>query len=114
MSRFLSAAVVGIVGLFIASACGSENDSTFPGSSGGSSGFGGSSSGSLSGSSGSSGDIDELAACATETLKGESLPLDIHIMLDASGSMMGPVTGGTKWSAVKTALKGFINDPNSA
>lgn len=115
MSRFLSAAVVGIVGLFIASACGSENDSTFPGSSGGSSGFGGSSSsGSLSGSGGSSGEIDELAACATETLKGESLPLDIHIMLDASGSMMGPVSGGTKWSAVKTALKGFINDPNSA
>lgn len=114
-NRFLSAAGVGLVGLFIASACGSEDESTFPGSSGGSSGFGGStSSGSIGGSSGSSGDIDELAACATETLKGEALPLDIHIMLDASGSMMGAVTGGTKWSAVKTALKGFINDANSA
>lgn len=114
-NRFLSAAAVGVVGLFIASACGSEDESTFPGSSGGSSGFTGSSSGSIGGSSGSSGDIDELAACATETLKGEALPLDIHIMLDASGSMMGEVQGNkTKWTAVKDALKGFIGDPNSA
>jgi hypothetical protein len=113
MRRFLSAAAIGLVGLFIASACGSEDESTFNGSSGGSSGFGGSSSGTL-GEGGSSGQIDELAACATETLKGESLPLDIHIMLDASGSMMGTVKGGTKWSSVKAALKGFINDANSA
>jgi hypothetical protein len=113
MSRLLSVVAVGVVGLFIASACGSSDESEF-GSSGGSSGFGGSSSGSI-GSSGSSGDLDELAACATETLKGEALPLDIHIMLDASGSMVGPVQGNkTKWTAVKDALKGFINDPNSA
>jgi len=114
-SRFLSAAAVGVVGLFIASACGSEDESTFDGSSGGSSGFNTStSSGGIGGSSGSSGNVDELAACATDTLKGEALPLDIHIMLDASGSMMGPVQGGTKWSAVKAAIKGFISDPNSA
>jgi hypothetical protein len=113
-SRFLSVVAVSVVGLFIASACGSENESEF-GSSGGSSGFNGSSSGSIGGSSGSSGDLDELAACATETLKGEALPLDIHIMLDASGSMMGAVQGNkTKWTAVKDALKGFIGDPNSA
>lgn len=114
MSRgLLSAVAVSVVGLFIASACGSSSESEF-GSSGGSSGFGGSSSGSL-GEAGSSGNIDELAACATETLKGEALPLDIHIMLDASGSMMGPVQGNqTKWTAVKDALKGFISDPNSA
>lgn len=116
MSRLLSVVAVGVVGLFIASACGSEDTSEFGSSGGSSSGFGGStSSGSIGGSSGSSGDIDELAACATETLKGEALPLDIHIMLDASGSMMGAVQGNkTKWTAVKDALKGFIGDPNSA
>lgn len=113
MSRLLSVVAVGVVGLFIASACGSSDESEF-GSSGGSSGFGGSSSGSL-GEAGSSGQLDELAACATETLKGEALPLDIHIMLDRSGSMAGAVQGNkTKWSSVKDALKGFINDPNSA
>jgi hypothetical protein len=112
MSRLLTAVAVSVVGLFIASACGSDDESEF-GSSGGSSGFGGSSSGALG--EGGNGQLDELAACATETLKGEALPLDIHIMLDASGSMMGVVQGNkTKWTSVKDALKGFISDPNSA
>lgn len=112
-SRFLSAAVVGAVGLFIASACGSSDESTF-GSSGGSSGFGGSSSGSIGGSSGTSGNIDELAACATETLNGEALPLDIYIMLDASSSMNEAAGGTSRWDAVRSALKAFVTDPKSS
>ena len=51
-SRFLSDAAVGVVGLFVASACGSDDESTFDGSSGGSSGFNTSSSSGLLGNFG--------------------------------------------------------------
>jgi hypothetical protein len=114
-SRFLSAAYLVFGALLIATACGSE-ENTDNGSSGGSSGFGGSS-GNIGGSSGNI-DPGELAGCASDTLKGESLPLDIQIMLDVSGSMNEPTGNGnnapTKFVAVKTALKGFIGDTNSA
>lgn len=123
--RILPALVLGSVLALVAAACGSSDDSTFDGSSGGASsssgGFGdGTSSSGSSGNLGSSGGTDpgELAACATETKTGEALPLDIHIMLDASGSMMAKTgangSGPTKWAAVKTALKGFIGDAKSA
>lgn len=121
LKRILPALVVATVFSVVASACGGSDDSTFgDGSSGSSGGFG------SSGSSGSSGDLgassgtdpNQLAACATETKQADALPLDIHIMLDASGSMMSRTgangTGPTKWSAVKDALKGFIGDGKSA
>jgi hypothetical protein len=72
------------------------------------------------GSSSSSGSTEDsgLGACAAETQAGKQLPLDIHIMLDASGSMMQKTgadgNGPTKWTEVKNALNGFITDPNSA
>lgn len=44
--------------------------------------------------------------CAGETVQGSFRPVDIHIMLDQSGSM----ADGGKWAAVKTALLGFAND----
>lgn len=66
----------------------------------------------------SSGDAGETTACAAEIRTAEPSPLDIHIMLDASGSMMGKTgtlkTGPTKWAAVKTALAAFIADPKNA
>lgn len=65
-----------------------------------------------------SGDGGEPIACASEVRVAEPVPLDIHIMLDASGSMMGKTgtlkTGPTKWAAVKSALASFIADPKNA
>jgi hypothetical protein len=128
-------AVIAMVASFIAAAalaCGSDRDG-FVGddedggaasSSSSSSGGGGSSgtpgpigTGSSSGSS-SGDDPDGGAACAAQTVAGEQLPLDIHVMLDISGSMMeGTYADGggpTKWAQVKAALDGFINDAKSA
>ncbi len=113
----------------IAVACGSSEDSLFQdpsltggdagdngssGSSGGSSGiFTGDDSGASS-SSGGDGD-GGLNACATETKKAERIPLDLYFMVDTSGSMSQTVAGGgTKWEAVRTALKQFVADPKSA
>lgn len=36
-------------------------------------------------------------------------PLDIVLVLDVSGSMDGPLSGGTKINALKTAVNGFID-----
>src|SRR4029078_11744139 len=42
----------------------------------------------------------------------QELPLDIYIMLDQSGSMLDTVAGGgTKWDAVTSALKSFLQQP---
>jgi hypothetical protein len=53
-------------------------------------------------------------ACASSTYEGESMPLDIFIMFDQSGSMNEKANSGTKWDAVKGALQTFVNDPASA
>lgn len=51
--------------------------------------------------------------CASETVDGTGLPLDMYIMLDQSGSMSDSVQGGTKWSAVTGAINGFMALPAS-
>jgi hypothetical protein len=51
----------------------------------------------------------EGAACATSTAKGEPVPVDIHIMFDKSGSMLGP-----KWDAARAALTAFVRAPTTA
>jgi hypothetical protein len=91
-------------------------DGTSGGTSSGTSGEGSSGVFNPNGDGGTSGDDDGgLKACATETKKAERLPLDLYLMVDTSGSMSGTVAGGgTKWEAVRTALKGFIADPKSA
>lgn len=38
----------------------------------------------------------------------------MYIMMDKSGSMTDAVSGGTKWTAVKAAISGFVDSPNSA
>jgi hypothetical protein len=59
--------------------------------------------------------VQGACACAAESKTANPVPLDLFIMLDESGSMSEAVAGGgTKWSAVTTALKGFINDPTNA
>jgi len=59
--------------------------------------------------------VSGACACATESKTANPVPLDLFIMLDQSGSMDDPLqAGGTKWTAVTTALKGFFQDPSNA
>jgi hypothetical protein len=56
------------------------------------------------------------AACATATQVAKQVPLDLYVMLDSSGSMLGTVSATstvTKWTAVNDALKTFLQDPKS-
>lgn len=114
--------------LVLSSACGSSatsgfDDSDGGGSSSGSSGTSGTSgsgtSGTIGSSSGTSGGADSgLGACGADTQTAKQLPVDILVMLDASGSMMEKTgaggSGPTKWVAVKNALNAFVADPKSA
>ncbi|APR77119.1 Hypothetical protein A7982_02466 [Minicystis rosea] len=61
----------------------------------------------------SSGGVDLDGGCAGEATKAKLLPLDIYIMLDQSGSMLGTIGGGTqtKWQAVTGALQDFLTQP---
>jgi Mg-chelatase subunit ChlD len=55
------------------------------------------------------------AACATQSVVAQTLPLDLYMMIDSSGSMSEPTAAGpTKWMAVQSALRAFFNDPMSA
>ncbi|XXX72940.1 VWA domain-containing protein [Sorangium sp. So ce134] len=55
------------------------------------------------------------ASCAGESSTAELVPLDLYIMLDASGSMDEPLSRDfTKWDAVTDALEAFFIDPQSA
>ena len=45
--------------------------------------------------------------CASEKFDGELVPVDLHVMMDKSGSMKG-----SKWSSVTTAIGDFVNLPN--
>jgi len=54
------------------------------------------------------------ATCSVEVNTIEPVRLDMIVMLDQSGSMADPISGGTKWSMVAYALDSFLNDPGSA
>jgi hypothetical protein len=71
------------------------------------------------GESGAFGDAvaldDALVGCATNTQRGQQLPLDIAMMIDTSGSMFERVaTGETKMEAVRNAMGNFTSDPGSS
>jgi hypothetical protein len=53
-------------------------------------------------------------ACVEQTLTGEMVPLDLQLVLDASGSMRVLVGGQTRWQQVAGALEKFLGDPRSA
>jgi hypothetical protein len=81
----------------------------------GAAGIGGKSGSAGSGTGGASGNGLNLGGssggtspneCAGDTVQGSFRPVDIHIMLDQSGSM----ADAGKWAAVKTALLAFAND----
>ena len=80
----------------------------------GNGGTGGSASSSGQGGSslfdgGQGGNIDVDAACAFASDEAKLVPLNLYIMFDMSGSMLGP-----KWSQSTAALQAFFMDPQSA
>lgn len=122
--RFVGIGLWAALGTFaLSQACGSAEDGGIAGGDGGATagGKGGGSaasgSGATSGSGGGlileggpgDGALTDANACATETQKAEPLPLDIYIMLDKSGSMLG-----TKWTSTVSAINSFVNDAQSA
>jgi hypothetical protein len=56
---------------------------------------------------------EEGGACVASTYEGESVPLDMFVMWDRSGSMGVEVNGGRKWDLVLAAFDAFLNDPQS-
>jgi hypothetical protein len=55
------------------------------------------------------------AGCSGEIYVGETIPLDIYIMFDQSGSMLNIEQGGlTRMDAVRDAVDKFVNDSKSA
>jgi hypothetical protein len=64
---------------------------------------------------GSSPTVDDASACLIDRKQGEGLPADIYIMNDQSHSMACPIpTGGDRWTAMKSALTGFMNSADAA
>jgi hypothetical protein len=57
----------------------------------------------------------DQSGCVGELYVGETIPLDIYIMFDQSGSMLNMEQGGvTRIDAVRIAVGQFLNDPASA
>jgi len=53
-------------------------------------------------------DPSDFDACATASHEAEPKPLNLYIMFDKSGSMLGP-----KWAAASDAMERFFMDPQS-
>ena len=118
--------VLALAGLF---ACSSEDDGNAlpdPGKSAGRGGTspitvdpnasGGSWSSGGSGSTSASPDDCGTSAqngCVGRLYEGESLPLDIYVMFDQSGSMLNDVGGLTRLAAVQQATRDFLREPES-
>jgi len=83
----------------------------------GTGGTGGSNTPSPSGGSASNlGSCEDFSfnGCVGEGYEGESVPLDIYIMFDTSGSMLNEVGGGeTRMQAIQEAAAAFLRDPAS-
>jgi hypothetical protein len=55
-------------------------------------------------------------ACAEEAYKAEAVPVDLMLLVDASGSMASAVSGAnmSKWTVAQGALSSFVRDGRSA
>lgn len=114
--RLAAVLALGTTAMLVASACATGEGSAFDGAFEEASSAG--APGALGADGGTSASEPDLTACATETKTVEPAPLDVFVMLDVSGSMMGRTgklkTGPTKWAAVKSALETFLEDPKNA
>ncbi len=130
MRRVLQVGQVLLLAGLLAS-CGSDGDDGDGGSAGNeaSAAGGGGPGGSGSGDAGANADgtggdgTQECAAvpvqtegCTGEILAGETIPVDIYVMLDQSGSMATQATPNspTRLAQVRLALTSFMEDPESA
>src|SRR5438552_2831477 len=60
------------------------------------------------------GEQPDGSSCAQVVRKGETVPLDMYILLDKSSSMLDTTSAGpTKWDAIRSALESFVSDPAS-
>ena len=60
--------------------------------------------------------LGDAESCAGEARAAQNIALDIHLMVDISGSMTDVLPGGgseTKWDAVKAALQDFVRSPET-
>jgi hypothetical protein len=87
---------------------------------------GGAGGGSNAGGAGGGGRPDDKSCTATGAM-AMPLPVDVYVLLDRSGSMLEPITGGgmggmvppmpgvpTKWDSMVEALGKFVNTPSAA
>lgn len=89
-------------------------------------GAGGAASGAAGAGGNRCGPPEDSATCGGDVFVGKSVPLDIYIMFDQSGSMCACLDEGagqlclesgcntTRLDAVRDAIGEFLNDPNSA
>ena len=119
LARTLVPRLLASVSLLALAACSANGTSNArPGGGGGTNGGGGTG-GLLFGDGGTDNDaeFDEAGACAGETRKAELVPLDMYLMVDQSGSMSSPPSGGggsSKWDAMISALTQFVSAPEAA
>jgi hypothetical protein len=117
MPKLASLAKVLLLGALVVS-CGPNkvggDDTNGNGGDGGNGGGGGNGDGGGGGGGGGNGDGGGFgSACATSSSKAQQTPLDLFIMLDQSKSMDETATGGgSKWTAVTSALDTFVAQPN--
>jgi hypothetical protein len=105
--------------IFTAGGSSGQNGTGNSTSKGGASGKGSSSSSGAGGSGmGPAGQCDappDDSGCVGELYVGETIPLDIYVMFDQSGSMLHMEQGGvTRIDAVRDAVGQFLTDPASA
>ncbi|PIE05276.1 MAG: hypothetical protein CSA75_05605, partial [Sorangium cellulosum] len=133
--ELIVASVLNVLGLAIAGvACSDSAESETPGESSGGgnsaagSGIGGSggtgNENYFTGGSGGVGDASSMVetgnglprGCATDSYAGELVPLDMHVMLDRSGSMNASDMDGdpSRWSSITSAISEFMNLPGAA
>jgi hypothetical protein len=61
------------------------------------------------------GSIGDGAACASDEVMAQPVPLDLYVLMDSSKSMLETTTGTTtKWKAVSDAMSAFFGDAGSA
>jgi hypothetical protein len=59
--------------------------------------------------------IADGAACASDEVMAQPVPLDLYVIMDSSKSMLEMTTAGsTKWKAVTDAMSAFFADTGSA